>query len=343
MILAEKIMELRKRNGWSQEDLAERLNVSRQSVSKWEGGASIPDIDRIIAMSRLFDVSTDYLLKDDLEKELPSGEGDVYEAPKTKSVSVEEANHFMDLTRKLAVRTAIAVFLCVLSPTPLILLAGLSEYGGLAAPQGVNVSDMAGGIGTAIFLVLVAIGVAILVLNDMKMEKFVYMERENLTLQYGVEGIVRKKKEDFAEKNRACTVIGVVLCILGAVPLMMAAAFSSADLVYIYCIDILLALVGAAVFLFVWAGSIQGSFDKLLQEGDYTTEKKELGKRTSFFPGVYWCLVTAVFLAAGFYTDRWEGAGLIWPVAALVFVALQSVIKAVMRSRRQGDENGSKS
>ena len=70
MILADKVMALRKKNNWSQEELAEKLNISRQSVSKWESGASIPDIDEIIAMSGLFGVSTDYLLKDDVEKEL---------------------------------------------------------------------------------------------------------------------------------------------------------------------------------------------------------------------------------------------------------------------------------
>ena len=64
MILADKIIELRKKNGWSQEDLAEKLDVSRQSISKWEGAQSIPDMNRIIAMSQIFGVSTDVLLKD---------------------------------------------------------------------------------------------------------------------------------------------------------------------------------------------------------------------------------------------------------------------------------------
>ena len=60
MILADKIIELRKKNGWSQEELAEKLGVSRQAVSKWEGAQSVPDIQRILEMSRLFGVSTDY-------------------------------------------------------------------------------------------------------------------------------------------------------------------------------------------------------------------------------------------------------------------------------------------
>ena len=68
MILADKVMALRKKNGWSQEELAEKLNISRQSVSKWESGASLPDIDKIIALSSLFGVSTDYLLKEELER-----------------------------------------------------------------------------------------------------------------------------------------------------------------------------------------------------------------------------------------------------------------------------------
>ena len=66
MILADKIIELRKKNGWSQEELAEKVGVSRQSVSKWEGALSVPDLDKILLMSQIFGVSTDYLLKDEL-------------------------------------------------------------------------------------------------------------------------------------------------------------------------------------------------------------------------------------------------------------------------------------
>ena len=64
MILADKIINLRKKAGMRQEDLAYKLNVSRQSVSKWEGAQSVPDINKIIEMAKVFSVSTDYLLKD---------------------------------------------------------------------------------------------------------------------------------------------------------------------------------------------------------------------------------------------------------------------------------------
>lgn len=63
MIFSEKIQVLRKQNGLSQEKLAEKLDVSRQAVSKWESGQSVPEIDKIVAISDMFNVSTDYLIK----------------------------------------------------------------------------------------------------------------------------------------------------------------------------------------------------------------------------------------------------------------------------------------
>ena len=69
MILADKIIALRRKNGWSQEELAEKMLVSRQAVSKWEGAQTVPDLEKILVLSRLFGVTTDYLLKDELEEE----------------------------------------------------------------------------------------------------------------------------------------------------------------------------------------------------------------------------------------------------------------------------------
>ena len=103
MILAEKIMEERKKNGWSQEELAEKLSVSRQAVSKWESAQSIPDLQRVIQLSEIFGVSTDYLLKDECETPQPI-EG-VEPSDKDfplKKVSVEEANDFMEVRKKNA-------------------------------------------------------------------------------------------------------------------------------------------------------------------------------------------------------------------------------------------------
>lgn len=75
MALSEKLYMLRKKSGLSQEQLAEQLNVSRQAISKWESGQSIPESDKLITISKFFNITLDYLLKEDAEKEVSSDSG----------------------------------------------------------------------------------------------------------------------------------------------------------------------------------------------------------------------------------------------------------------------------
>lgn len=69
MKLQDKIIKLRKENGWSQEDFAEKLYVSRQAVSRWENGTALPDAQNVLQISKLFHVTTDYLLNDDYDSD----------------------------------------------------------------------------------------------------------------------------------------------------------------------------------------------------------------------------------------------------------------------------------
>ena len=329
MILAEKIIMLRKQNAWSQEELAEQLSVSRQSVSKWESGASIPDLDKIIKLSTIFGVSTDYLLKDELEEVAFSVSSDAYTDEIGRTVSLEEANTFMDLTQRLSNRIALAVALCICSPICLILFGGLAEYGRTAMTE-----NMAGGLGAAILLLMIAAGVSVLILSGMQLSKYEYLEKEPFSLQYGVQGIVEMKQEAYAQTYQKSIVIGVVLCILGVVPLLLAAGIDAGDLVYLYCTGLLLFLIACGVYLFVRVGTIYGSYQKLLQEADYTIEKKELGKKTDFFPGVYWCVVTAIYLGISFYFDNWKVSWIVWPVAGVLFAGLYGILNAIVKARQ---------
>ena len=96
MILADKIINLRKKAGWSQEDLAEKLGVSRQSVSKWEGAQSVPDMDKVLRLSRIFGVSTDYLLKDEIEECEPSFQSsDGSAEPPLRTVTMEHMKYIV--------------------------------------------------------------------------------------------------------------------------------------------------------------------------------------------------------------------------------------------------------
>ena len=68
MKLADKLFELRKEKGWSQEKLAEQINVSRQSISKWESGQALPELEKVVELSKIFQVTTDYLLLEEGDK-----------------------------------------------------------------------------------------------------------------------------------------------------------------------------------------------------------------------------------------------------------------------------------
>ena len=100
MIFADKLILLRKKAGWSQEELAEQMDITRQSVSKWEGAQSVPDLEKMIRLSELFGVSTDYLLKDEIEEaEQLNSSNDI---PTLRRVSMEEANAFLSIKSNTA-------------------------------------------------------------------------------------------------------------------------------------------------------------------------------------------------------------------------------------------------
>lgn len=331
MILAEKIIKLRKQNGWSQEELAMKLGISRQSVSKWESTASIPDLDKIVKLSQIFGVTTDYLLKDELEEATGTvmvfDEAEDREHEKIRDVSLEEANSYMALVEHSAKKMAAAVAACILSPVLLILLSGLAESHITDITE-----DMAAGIGVSILLLIVAGAVSIFIILGMKLERFQYMEKEILSPQYGVASIVEIKKENFEPTYKNCVVIGVSVCITSVIPLMAAMALDSSDIIYIYAVCILLALVALGVYLFVWSGMIFGSYQKLLEEGEYSREKKLENKSNNNLSKVYWCTITAIYLGVSFLTDRWELTWIIWPCAGLVFVAI-CAIAAMLRKK----------
>ena len=130
-------------------------------------------------------------------------------------------------------------------------------------------------------------------------------------------------------------VVGVVLCILSVVPLLLTSALNLGDYISICCVNVLLTLVAAAVFLFVRFGSIHSSYQKILQEEDYTKERKQINKKLAWFPSVYWTLTTAIYLAYSFATERWDFTWIVWPVAGVLFVAVYCILQAVVHGKNK--------
>lgn len=338
MILAEKIIKLRKQKGWSQEDLALQMGVSRQSVSKWESMSSLPDLDKIIKLSNLFGVSTDYLLKDDIEEE-PGYEPDTLNSTTSSSnistnssedscieVSLEEANKYMTLVEKSANKMAGAVAACILSPVFLILFSGYAETGII----GIN-EDVAACIGAAVLLIMIAGAVFIFVSVGIQLSKYEYLEKECLNLQYGIAGIVEAKKEAYEAKYKTSIAIGVALCILSVVPILIAAGFNFQDQVYISLTALLLIFIACGVFLFVSVGMVHSCYEKLLEEGEFTRERKMNVKKNSNLTTIYWGIVTAAYLGYSFITMDWGRSWIIWPVAGVLYAVVIGIANSMRK------------
>ena len=178
MIFADKLILLRKKAGWSQEELADQMNVTRQSVSKWEGAQSVPDLEKMIRLSKLFGVSTDYLLKDEIEEAEHISLSD--DAPTLRRVSMDEANTFLSVKLRTAKTIAYAAFLCILSPIALLILGAISE-----SMAGVLNEDIAGGIGMIALIIFVAIAAAMFISSSSKSAPFAYLEKEKFETEYG--------------------------------------------------------------------------------------------------------------------------------------------------------------
>ena len=332
MILADKIIDLRKKAGWSQEELAEKLAVTRQSVSKWEGAQSIPDMDKVVQMSRLFGVTTDYLLKDEIETAEPTVTEDDRRPP-LRRVTIGEASDYLALRRAAAPRIALATMLCIFSPIALIGLAAVSELSVSIFPIR---EDVAAGIGLCVLLVLVAVAVVLFMDCGNKAKEYDFLEKEPFETEYGVTGMVKERQKAFKPTYDRMNTIGTVLCVLSFVPLFAAMALMHEDFFMTMAVCLLLAVVGVGVYFFVYGGTIYSSMEKLLEEGDYTRREKSQKNITGPVSVIYWLVATAIFMICTFGP---KGNGqpryswIIWAVAGVLYAAVLAGIKLI-RNRK---------
>lgn len=331
MILADKIINLRKKNGWSQEELAEKIGVSRQSISKYEGAQSIPDLDKLLKLSEVFGVSTDYLVKDELEIE-DIDSTDVVDTDNSRhKVTMEMAHEFLKMQREAAKKIGFAVMLCILSPVCLIWLSVASNV------PAYNISEnVVAGVGISVLIIMVLIATVIFVLHGMKTKKYEFMETEEIETEYGVTGMVKDQKEKLNDAYVRNIVLGVVFCICSVIPLFVGIAVSKSDYIIVCMVCVLLVLVSIGVFFFILAGVPMGAINKLLEEGDYTRQKKSISKKISKFVSMYWLVATAIFLGYSFVTNNWHRSWIIWPVVGVLYPVYYSIV-AYLRARPNQD------
>lgn len=325
MILADKIIQLRKKCGWSQEELAEKMGVSRQAVCKWEGAQSVPDLSKILMLSQIFGVSTDYLLKDEIEdnqNEPLTEDSYAQEDRKVRYVSMEEASEFLRVKAETTGKIAAGVFLCIFSPVTLLLLIGVTEGKMLPITEEVAIA-----LGLIALFLMVAVAVAIFIYSGIKTSPFGFLEKELIETQYGVTGMVKERQKQFRDTYIKYNIIGVLFCLLAAIPVTVISLIATSDFAGIAAVCVTLFLVGVGVVFLIRAGIPWESMNKLLQEGDYTVEEKKKKSIVGPIATVYWLVATAIFVGYGLWSNSWQYAGVFWAIAGILFGAVMTIVK----------------
>lgn len=331
MILGEKIILLRKQNNLTQEELAEKLNVSRQSVSKWEMGTSIPDINKILLISEVFGVNIDYLLKDNIESIEYS---DDTEIGNNKIVILEEANEFLKLNVNKSKKTAGYIAMFIFSSVPMMLLFGIAELNKNLTEELVII------FGVSILLMLVARGTFGIISSDHMMHKYKSLEEEDFTLAYGVKGVIEKIKNEDRELAYKTKAFAIALFIMSCIPVIVASMSKNENKYIYFAISIMLSLISCGVYNLIKASAVETSCNILLQEENYSSLEKKVTKKVHPFVGAYWSLISAMYLAVSFLTNKWYITWVIYAIGGILFSAINLLLRAKARNEIVKNEKG---
>lgn len=287
---------------------------------------STPDLNKIIALSKVFGVSTDYLLNDEIE----TVEGStIPEEEAFKTVSMETANAYIKDTKDYAKKIGFGVFLCILSAAPLVLFPTLAEKNLLPIS-----AAAANAICLVFLLVIVAIAVGIFIKSSLDMDKYEYIEKEYTLLDYGVEGMVKKERENYKPTFNTKLVAGIILCILSAVPVIVSSFFeNSGEIFVIASVSLLLCMVAIGVYFIISSAVVWDVFKQLLNEEEYSQKGLEQEKLNGKVASIFWPLATVVYLGWSFITNNWGFTWIVWPIAGILFVVIIGIVQ-ILNSKR---------
>lgn len=333
MLLSEKILYLRKEKGWSQEDLAYKLGVSRQAVSKWESMASMPDLDKIVKLSKVFGVTTDYLLDEDAIFDGELIDSELIEDGTYTSITLEDANTYLDTVESASRKIALGIVLFIVSSAPLVQLTIYAEQANAKISE-----NNALAIGMICFFALVAIGVGLCVVGSSKLSKYKKYRNTILKKEYGVDSVVQRKLEEYEPTRLKSLTFGIMSIIISFLPLIITSINASDDdeTMIGFGIAIMFLLIACGVYLIVVSTYINNSYLCLLSEGQFNDEnrQKETNETMDSLTVIYWVLVCAIYFGTTFITNRWDKTWMIWPLAGVLFAAFAEIVTIIQRKKR---------
>lgn len=271
---------------------------------------------------------------EELSKELglqtaASYEGNAAYEPSARRVSRQEAEEYMELSAKTSRWIAVGVMLCIWCPIPLIFLGGVDSY----VKRLSELSIVAGGL--IPLFVMIGIAVALFIYNGMKMERFEYLKKERIQIDAVLEAELSETAEHEKASSTIRIIVGVLMCIFSVTPLLVAGSLPEDTVMQVMALLLLLFVVGLAVALMIIGGTKMECIKVLKQEGDFAPGEKEGKKVVDVIAGIYWPIVTVIYLVWSILTMNWGFTWIIWPVAGILFGGIAAVCGAVGAVRKK--------
>ena len=291
MKFADRLRAIRKEHGISQEELAYKLKVSRQAVSKWENDQGFPEMDKLLSISKIFGVSLDYLLKDDGSVENGKTEEAGY------YLDSDTVEKYLDTKKWRGSRIALGVAVMIFS---------LSFAIYFDHP-----------LGSVLFFLGVAVGISILVMLSFqpKFNGYEEIEERPLTFEPNFLRIFEKRYAVEQRKSGFLIVSGIVIFVLSLIVAVLIAEYTGNDDRYIATLPILW---GVAVGLLIQGGTIMEAINVIAKNEAHVAELRKTDNGRGWIYAIVMPLATMVFLAIGFIWNAWHPGWLVFPVASLL-------------------------
>ncbi|HHT7226054.1 MULTISPECIES: helix-turn-helix domain-containing protein [Bacillus cereus group] len=258
MGFGEKLFKLRKEKGLSQEALAEKLNTTRQAVSKWENGQGFPETEKLIMIGNVFEVSLDYLLKETAEQSNEKENG--------YYVSKEMAEGYVVYGQKISKYIALGFSLLILSTIPYLLFK-----------ENATMS-------TFLVIIIAVLGIgAMMVPATIEESRYNVLKKEELLFDQNFLKELTKRYATIKKKYTAVVIVGFCFIAAGAIPFLFEKKrITSGELVqyYPYCV----VLIAIGVYLFVRVLGVLETYRILVENKEYSNRfifklKKKVRKK----------------------------------------------------------------